>query len=102
MFVCVANGVLGFASFTVRLAPLALLVLPVVETVNLGANLSAAQFVTWNGTATGVLAASSLVMLPARVWGLQFVGLNVNPGRSMRTLTCLICSGIPSRICGIA
>ena len=30
--------------------------------------------------------------------GLQFVGLNVNPGRSIVTLTCLICSGIPSMI----
>ena len=30
----------------------------------------------------------------------QFVGLNVNPSRPMVTFTCLICSGIPSRIVG--
>ena len=39
---------------------------------------------------------------PVIAIGLQSVGLNVNPGRLIVTLTCLICSGIPSRICGIA
>ena len=34
--------------------------------------------------------------------GLQFVGLNVNSGRLIETFTCLICNGIPSRMCGIA
>ena len=36
----------------------------------------------------------------SRRWG-QFVGLNVKPGRLIVTFTCLICSGMPSRIVGI-
>src|ERR1700733_9291294 len=40
-------------------------------------------------------------MLPVMLIGSQLVGLKVNPGRSIVTLTCLICNGIPSRIVGI-
>lgn len=88
-------------SFTVRLAPFALLVFPDVEKENFGANFSVAQFATWNGTDRLLAVPSSLVMVPVMFWGLQFVGLIANPGRSIVALMCLISSGIPSRICGI-
>ena len=45
-------GPLGYVSFTVRLAPPALLLFAAVETANLGANFRTAQLVTWNGTDT--------------------------------------------------
>ncbi len=34
--------------------------------------------------------------------GVQLDGLNTNFVRLINTLTCLICNGIPSRMCGIA
>ena len=40
------------------------------------------------------------VIGPLNPSGAQFVGLNVNPGRSSVTLTVLICNGMPSRIVG--
>ena len=43
-------------------------------------------------------APSVLVEAPGDRQRVQLVGLNVNPGRLIVTLTCLICSGIPSRI----
>ena len=49
-----------------------------------------------------MLAPSLLPRLPVIASLLQFVGLNVNSGRLIVTLTCLICSGMPSRMCGIA
>ena len=47
----------GTVSFAVRLAPLALLVLPLVETANLGLNFRLEQSAAWNGVLTvdGVL-----------------------------------------------
>ena len=56
---------------------------------------------TCNGTDSAELTPSLLSSVPVTASGLQFVGLNVKPGRSMLTLTCLISSGIPSRIVGI-
>jgi len=40
------------------------------------------------------------VIVPATVCWLQLVGLNMNPGRSIVTLTVLIRSGTPSTCCG--
>src|ERR1035441_2600285 len=92
----------GSDTVVVRLAPSALLVLPLVETLNCGANFKLAQFVTWNGSDTALLAPSALLMLPVTCIGLHDVGLNVKPGRLILTFTCLICNGIPSMIDGIA
>ena len=44
----------------------------------------------------------ALRSLPVIFIGSQLVGLNVNPGRLIMTLTFLICTGIPSIRCGIA
>ena len=70
-------------------------VFPDVETANFGLNFSVAQLVTWNGTEIVEVAPSVLCRLPVTAIGLQFVGLNVNPGRSIVTLTCWICNGMP-------
>jgi len=70
-------------TFTSRLAPLALEVLPEVETANDGLNASFAQFATWKGTDTGTLAPAVPEILPVMLCLLQFVGLNVKPGRLM-------------------
>jgi hypothetical protein len=77
-----------------------LLVFPLVDAVSFGANASPAQSPTWNGTERYELAPSSPVRAPVTASGLQFVGLNVKPGRSMSTLTCRISNGIPSMIVG--
>ena len=77
-------------------------VLPAVETLNPGLKSRTAQLVTWNGTDTVEVEPSSLVRLPPICSLEQLVGLNVNPGLLIVTFTCLICSGIPSSICGIA
>ncbi len=74
---------------------------PLVETANLGLNANAAQSVTWKGTSSDAAAPSALVRAPVIFSGLQSVGLNVKPGRLIVTLTCLICSGMPSMIVGI-
>src|SRR6202035_3860947 len=66
-----------------------------------GLNAKTAQFVMWDGTFSACTAPWSLVRLPPICNGLQFVGLNVNPGLSILTLTCWICSGMPSKIVGI-
>ncbi len=92
----------GYTSLTCRLAPFCRDVFPLVETLNAGLNPSTAQFVTCNGTDSAAVAPSVLDRLPVMLIGLQFVGLNVNPGRLIVTLTCLICNGTPSRIGGIA
>ena len=82
---------------------MALQVFPEVETLKPGLKARDAQLVTWKGTETGELAPSALSIAPVIAFGLQFVGLNVNPpGRLIVTLTCLICSGMPSMIVGIA
>ena len=41
------------------------------------------------------MAPSVLDRLPVMLIGLQFVGLNVKPGRLIVTLTCLICKRDP-------
>ena len=69
--------------------------------MNDGLNARFAQSATWNGTETAELAPSPPVIVPVIDIGSQLVGLNVKPGRSIVTLTCLICSGIPSMMCGI-
>src|SRR5262249_40415936 len=88
--------------FTFRLAPLAFDVLPDVEAENFGANPSVAQFVTWNGTSTACDSPSSLSTLPAIAIFAQFVGLNWKPLRVVVKLIFLICTGMPSIICGMA
>jgi hypothetical protein len=102
MFAWEPNAALGYASSTCRLAPFALDVFPDVETLNCGLKPSTAQLVTWNGTDTLLEEPSTLDTLPVTLNGSQFVGLNVNPGRVVSKFTCLICNGIPSRMCGIA
>ena len=56
----------------------------------------------WNGLDRYGVAPWALLMAPLMLIGLQFVGLNVKPGPSIVTLTCWICRGTPSMICGIA
>ena len=73
-----------------------------MDAVKDGLNASAAQSVTWKGTGSDTLAPSALERVPSSFNGLQLVGLNVKPGRLIVTLTCLISSGMPSSIVGIA
>jgi hypothetical protein len=77
---------------------LALLVFPDVDAANFGANFSPAQFVAWNRLETAALAPSTAPIVPVIAIGLQFVGLNVNPGRLISTLTVRISVGTPSMI----
>ena len=85
---------------TFRLAPFALLVFPSVDAVNFGLNASPAQPPTWNRLDTGAVAPSLPETVPVIAIGLQFVGLNMNPGRSITALTVRISVGTPSMICG--
>src|SRR4029077_5004723 len=87
-------------TFTVRLAPLALLVFPAVDAANPGLNGSVTQFAAWNGLDTASVVPCVLASVPVTLNAEQFVGLNVNPARSIVTFTVLTCRGIPSRIVG--
>src|SRR4029077_872648 len=87
-------------TFTVKLAPLALLVLPAVDAANPGLNGRLAQFDPWNGLDTPVLVFWVLVIVPLTDSGEQLVGLKMNPERSMTTLIVLTCRGMPCRMCG--
>src|SRR4029077_14891087 len=66
-------------TFTVRLAPLALLVLAAVEAANPGLNGKLAQFAAWNAFDTPVVALWVLVTDPLTDNGEQLVGLKMNP-----------------------
>src|ERR1022692_109174 len=85
-----------------RLVPFFREGLPEVRTDSCGLNPSAAQLVTWKGTFSAEDAPSVLPSDPVICSFSQSVGLKINPGRSIVTLMCLISSGIPSRMCGIA
>ena len=98
MFDCAPAGNVSFAS---RLAPLALDVLPEVETVNFGRNGSPAQPETAKRRGHVRLRCpgrrrSSLLMCCCA----QSVGLKMNPGRSIVTFAVRNRNGMPSRICG--
>ena len=56
---------------------------------------------TWNGEETGSLAPPAPDSRPVMDVGLQLVGLNSKPGRSMITLICPSCSGMPLSSVGI-
>src|ERR1700694_5347201 len=91
----------GFwVTFTTSDAPLTLLVLPCVETVNDGLNGRFAQLAAWKREDTGALNPPSEVSVPEICIGSHEVGLNVNPGRSIVTFTVRICRGMPSRMLG--
>src|SRR5450830_1113300 len=85
---------------TFKLVPFWREVLPDVDALNFGLNGRVAQFAASNGLDTPALTPAVEAIVPATLIGEQFVGLNMNPGRSMVTLTVLICKGIPSRIRG--
>src|SRR6185437_10172933 len=70
-------------------------------TLKPGLKPSVAQLVTWNGTDRPCEDPSVLCNPPVIFIGSQLVGLNVKPGRLTVTLTCWICSGMPSMIVGI-
>ena len=55
--------------------------------MSIGLNASAAQPPTWKRLDTAAVAPSTPVTVPVTAIGLQFVGLNVKPGRSIVTLT---------------
>src|SRR5271154_1620923 len=101
MFAWLPNGSLGSVTFAVKLAPLALLVFPLVETVNFGVNFKAAQFVTWNGTPIVSVAFWLEWIVPVTSILLQLVGLNWKFPRVVIALTCWISRGIPSILVGI-
>ena len=75
-------------------------VLPLVDAVSFGANASPAQPATWKRLETAALAPSLPVTVPVTAIGLQLVGLNVKPGRSIVALIVRISVGTPSMICG--
>src|ERR1700730_17118758 len=85
---------------TSRLAPFFLLVFACVETLNVGLNGRLAPLVAWNGTLACALPPEPPVRVPVAARCSQLVGLNMNPGRSTVTFTCLICNGMPCKIVG--
>src|ERR1700683_2182093 len=85
----------------VRFVPSCLLGCAPVVTLRVGVNASREQLAVWNGTATGLVVFSSLVMVPVMLIASQFVGLNVKAARLTVTLTALIWTGIPSMKCGM-
>jgi hypothetical protein len=101
MFACVPRLPAGSVTLVVRLAPSALDVFPLVDTVNCGSNLKFWQFAAWNGVETMAVAPSAAKTFPLIPILLQLVGLNWNPGRVIVAFTCWICNGIPSKIAGI-
>src|SRR5580700_6050168 len=87
-------------TFTSRDAPFAFEVFAWVLTVKDGLNGRFAQPATANGLDTPTLAPWALVTVPVIACWAQFVGLNMNPGRSIVTLTVWMRRGTPSTICG--
>src|SRR5580700_1034318 len=86
--------------FASRLAPLALLVCPDVETLKSGANFRLWHDPTWKWLEIPACAPSVLNAVPENDCGLQFVGLNMNSGRSITALIVRRSVGMPSRIDG--
>src|SRR5580700_1619111 len=97
MFVC---PIPAEVTFTVRLAPSALLVFPCVEAVNTGLNGELWQPAAWKRLETAAWTPPIEVTTALTAFGSQLVGLKVKLGRSRVTLTLLIRSGIPWRIVG--
>ena len=98
MFAWLPCGALGSVTLVTRSAPSALLVFPLVETENFGANFRLVQLLTSNGIDTGEATPSVACDRARDRVALQFVGLNVKPLRVMFTFTCWICNGMPSMI----
>src|ERR1700691_2010740 len=88
--------------FASRLAPSAREVLPEVETLKFGLNFKLRHEPTWKGLAIAATVPCELVAVPLKDIGLQLVGLNMNPGRSITALTDRRSVGTPSMICGRA
>src|ERR1700683_2444029 len=101
MFAWVPNDPAGSSTLVARLAPSALLVFPLVETVNFGVKLNALQCVTWNGTPIVSILFSLEWIVPVTSILLQLVGLNWKFERVVIALMCWISSGIPSSDVGI-
>src|SRR5205807_4516692 len=80
---------------TLKVAPLALLACPATLASSLGLNGRLAQLAAWNGEVAGADAPCAPVIVPLISSGLQLVGLNWKPGRSMVTLICLSWAGMP-------
>src|ERR1700735_894369 len=100
----------GIVSFTARLAPSALLVLPDVATLNTGLKARLEQSADCNGvvTFTGTWSAGLAGSAPAplivfrTVAGVQLVGLIMKFGRSILTRMSRTCTTMPLMMCGIA
>ena len=76
------------------------LVCPLVETANLGLNARLLQPPAANALATCATACPAPETLAVTCCALQLVGLNMNPGRSISTVTRCRRSGTPNTICG--
>ena len=66
-----------------------------METLKFGLNVKARHDPTCNGLDIGAVAPSVLFAVPEKLIGLQLVGLNMNPGRSITALIERISAGIP-------
>src|SRR5437764_11758536 len=80
---------------TLKVAPLALLACPTTLACSFGLKGRLAQLAAWNCEVAGADAPCAPVIVPLISSGLQLVGLNWKPGRSMLTLICLSWAGMP-------
>src|ERR1700733_4937393 len=87
-------------TFTVRLAPSALLAFPSVLVVNAGLNGRPSQPPTWKRSDSPAVCPRVEIACPVIAIASQLVGLSVNPGRFASSDTERTSSGIPSRIVG--
>ncbi len=87
-------------SFASRLAPFAREVFPEVETLKSGLNFKLRHDPTWKCVEIGAVAPSVLLAVPLKDIGLQLVGLNMNPGRSITALIVRRSDGTPATIDG--
>src|SRR6202040_624748 len=86
--------------FASRLAPFFLEVFPEVETLKFGLNRRLRHDPIWNGLEIAAVAPCALNAVPENDIGLQFVGLNMNPGRSTTASIVRRSVGTPSITCG--
>ncbi len=92
----------GIVIFVTRLAPLALVGLPLVEAVNVGLKPSALQPSAWNGVFTVATAPNvevSVELVPSGCTS-QLVGLSAKPCLLMLMFSERSRSGIPATIVG--
>src|ERR1700722_808290 len=82
-------------TLTVKAAPFALEALPLVEALRVGWKGRAPQPWTWKGLLSGTDSPSAPESVPVIAAGLQLVGLNWKPGRSIVTASSLIWAGTP-------